>query len=93
MKKGYRKADMEVEAAYNGGEKYPETCDGCHFSSICKYSEHYNFCDECKYYPDCPIAYGNECIKGRNIECNNGFEPKSLFDDDEDEEVDEEVDE
>ena len=67
--------------------EYRDSCVGCELADICKYSEHYNFCEDCKEYPDCPIHVDcTECPCGRTVECNNGFEEKSYLDDDEDEE-------
>lgn len=67
--------------------EYRDSCAGCELEDICKYSEHYNFCEDCKEYPDCPIIGCDELPCGRHVECNNGFEEQSpFFDDEEDEE-------
>lgn len=71
--------------------KYSGSCAGCELEEICKYAQHYNFCEDCKEYPDCPIHVDcTECPCGRTVECNNGFEDKSYLDDDANEEEGEE---
>ncbi len=68
--------------------EYRDSCAGCELADICKYAEHYNFCEDCKDYPDCSCMGYDELPCGRHVECNNGFEEKSYLDDldDEDEE-------
>ena len=66
--------------------RYRDSCAGCELEDICKYAEHYNFCEDCKEYPDCPIHVDcTECPCGRTVECNNGFEEKSHLDDEDEE--------
>ena len=71
--------------------EYRDSCAGCELEDICKYAEDYNFCEDCKDYPDdCPIWIDcTECPCGRIVECNNGFEEKSIYDEDEEGEDDE----
>ena len=71
--------------------EYRDSCAGCELESVCKYSEHYNFCEDCKDYPECPCLGYETLPCGRHIECNNGFEEKSDFDDEDDEGEDDEV--
>ena len=66
--------------------EYRDSCAGCELEDICKYSEHYNFCEDCKDYPDCPIIGYDALPCGRTVECNNGFEARSIFEDEEEEE-------
>ena len=59
-------------------------CDGCEYEDKCELAHNVNFCEDCKYYGECGLTSSfSECKKGYEIECNNGFEEKSLFEDDE----------
>jgi hypothetical protein len=57
-------------------------CDGCN-TEDCESRNITSFCEDCKYYVSCDIKYV-ACDAGHEIECNNGFEPSNIFDDDED---------
>ncbi len=67
-------------------------CSDCEVEN-CELRDQINFCVDCKDYCNCDICYAC-CAAGHSIECNNGFEVRSYFDDeyDEDEEYDEEFD-
>ena len=59
-------------------------CYTCKFYDECEYSDGYNFCEDCKNADVCPIRYSSQtCKAGYEIECNNGFEIKSIFDEEE----------
>lgn len=60
---------------------YCDTCDECELQNICKYADNYNFCEDCKDYPECSCMDYETLPCGKHIECNNGFEGKPLFDD------------
>lgn len=66
---------------------YEEVCRcwGCEYIDNCELAEQINFCEDCKDYPNCGICNGY-CQAGHEIECNNGFEPKSEIDWEEDDE-------
>ena len=61
-----------------------DRCLNCEFSEECQYAYNYCFCEDCKYQGECGLTSSfSECKKGYEIECNNGFEEKSIFEDDE----------
>ena len=70
---------------YGRSYEYRDSCVGCELADICKYSEHYNFCEDCKEYPDCSCVSYDTLPCGRHVECNNGFEEKSYLDDEDEE--------
>lgn len=63
-------------------------CDFCVYGETCPLAYYVNFCEDCKHYDDCDIL--SECEGGHHVECNNGFEEKTPFDEDEVEEDEEE---
>ncbi len=65
--------------------EYRDSCAGCELADICRYAEHYNFCEDCKEYPDCSCVSYDTLPCGRHVECNNGFEEKSYLDDEDEE--------
>lgn len=65
--------------------EYRDSCAGCELADICKYSEHYNFCEDCKDYPECSCMSYDTLPCGRHVECNNGFEEKFIYDDEDEE--------
>ena len=64
-------------------------CWGCEYIDNCELAEQINFCEDCKDYPNCGIC-DSYCQAGHEIECNNGFEPKSEIDWEEDNEYNDE---
>lgn len=54
-------------------------CWDCEYIHSCELAEQINFCEDCKDYSDCGIC-DTYCQAGHSIECNNGFEPKSEID-------------
>ena len=57
-------------------------CEGCKYESNCKIAYSVNFCRNCRDYYDCEIRT-EFCEDMHYIECNNGFIPKSEYDEDE----------
>lgn len=57
-------------------------CLNCEHREDCELADNINFCEDCKDYPHCDICYGY-CEGGYAVECNNGFEPKNDYGDDE----------
>ncbi|MEE0983767.1 MAG: hypothetical protein U0L38_06915, partial [Bacteroidales bacterium] len=57
-------------------------CDNCGFRDECELADNVNFCEDCKERWTCTIRYGF-CMAGHDIECNNGFEPRNDYCDDE----------
>lgn len=53
-------------------------CLNCEFSENCELFDAINFCEDCKDYHNCDICY-ETCEAGHQIECNNGFEVKSEY--------------
>lgn len=54
-----------------------DRCYNCEHSDNCKIAYHYNFCEDCRDYWNCNIkSWSEDCLKGYEIECNNGFEDK-----------------
>ena len=62
-----------------------DRCGLCEFRDNCKYANYYDFCDDCKYGGGCPLRSAS-CKAGYDIECNNGFEDKELWEDEDEEE-------
>ena len=60
-------------------------CDTCKVKR-CELRGHVNFCEDCKDYPHCDIL--STCKGGHYVECNNGFEPRGYWDDDDEEQED-----
>ena len=59
-----------------------DRCSICEHSDSCKFAHYYNFCEDCKDYWDCTIRISSEeCLKGYEIECNNGFEDEDEWED------------
>lgn len=60
-------------------------CYTCEYHDECEYADGINFCDDCIYGNNCDLRYVS-CEAGHDIECNNGFEDKSDYcsEDDED---------
>lgn len=56
-------------------------CFGCEYLEHCE-TAGANFCANCKDYSECDICY-EYCRGGYAVECNNGFEPKDEYGDDE----------
>lgn len=61
-------------------------CNTCEYRDTCELVDNINFCEDCKDYGKCCID-DVFCEAGHAIECNNGFEPKDDYC--EDDEVDE----
>lgn len=60
-------------------------CSTCEYYDECEDANQVNFCDDCRDCILCSIRW-EQCKAGHDIECNNGFEPKSMDDwEDEDE--------
>lgn len=59
-------------------------CYECEYRDNCELAEQINFCEDCKYNLTCDIK--SCCEAGHDIECNNGFEPKSYLDDESEDE-------
>lgn len=53
-------------------------CDYCEIEN-CELRGEINFCEDCADYESCTIP--SSCAAGHDVECNNGFEPKSWFED------------
>ncbi len=59
-------------------------CDSCEYYNVCDYAGMINFCEDCRESCTCGIRFVS-CLAGHDIECNNGFELKSDYgEDDED---------
>ena len=56
-------------------------CEDCENRENCDLVDDVNFCDNCKHYLDCPLVnvFCDDC---HAIECNNGYEPKYMDEDD-----------
>lgn len=52
-------------------------CSGCEFYNDCEFADNYNFCDDCDDENFCLIRSVLRKA-GYDIECNNGFEEKSI---------------
>lgn len=50
-------------------------CLDCEYRESCELVDNINFCDDCADCIGCDIK--TSCDAGHDIECNNGFEPKS----------------
>ena len=67
-------------------DTFENRCALCEYYENCEYAEQVNFCEDCKDYNTCGI-HMEYCLAMHEIECNNGFEPKSEADwEDEDDE-------
>lgn len=53
-------------------------CDYCEVEN-CELRGEINFCEDCADYESCTIL--SPCTAGHDVECNNGFEPKSWLED------------
>ena len=53
-------------------------CLTCEYYDECDHAEYVNFCEDCNHYDKCTICTVY-CEAGLPIECNNGFEVKSNF--------------
>ena len=53
-------------------------CDYCEYEN-CELRGETNFCEDCADYESCTIL--SPCAAGHDVECNNGFEPKSWLED------------
>lgn len=58
-------------------------CDNCGIRH-CELRGNINFCEDCKEYLHCKIL--SPCAAGYDVECNNGFEPCDVWDDEEEDE-------
>lgn len=50
-------------------------CSECEYRDTCDLTDNINFCEDCEDCDGCNIK--SSCKAGHDIECNNGFEPKS----------------
>lgn len=57
-------------------------CWDCKYRKNCDLADNINFCVDCKDYYTCDICY-SDCKAGYAVECNNGFEPKEPYDEEE----------
>lgn len=57
-------------------------CLNCEYRDDCELADAVNFCENCRGYPHCGICYV-DCKGGYAVECNNGFESKNDYGDDE----------
>lgn len=59
-------------------------CENCEYAETCEDCNQVDFCFGCKYLSFCGICtchIDRYCMKGYPIECNNGYEEDSEFDD------------
>ena len=54
-------------------------CDKCRRANNCELAYIVNFCDDCKDADGCPMRT-QACKAGYDIECNNGFEEATVYD-------------
>ncbi len=67
-------------------------CEDCEYAETCEDCNQVDFCFGCKYCSFCGICTCNiekYCMKGYPIECNNGYEEKTEYEDDDDEDFEE----
>lgn len=57
-------------------------CDNCEYNNECELAGIINFCEDCKDCDCCSIRT-EYCKAGHDIECNNGFEKKDCYCDEE----------
>lgn len=50
-------------------------CPQCPHRNTCELVDNINFCEDCQDNDVCTIQ--SSCDAGHDVECNNGFEPKS----------------
>ena len=56
-------------------------CSDCEYRETCEIADITNFCEDCKDYYTCDIQA--ECGAGHSVECNNGFEDRNEYEEDE----------
>ncbi len=60
-------------------------CEDCEYSETCEDCNQVDFCFGCKYLSFCGICMcniGKDCMKGCPIACNNGYEERTEYEDD-----------